>query len=225
MERLSDDIRQSVLKTAPLKVCHQGSEQLIRLAERTAYSFAVPHANDYVRNLPFKKTLALAHYAIACQTHELSVSIGEAQISAFLAFIHAQYYGGSSIDSHWYTVKQLAKEHNLYVSPQAVNLYKRIRKNCREIQDNKVPVSLRLSDQLCKAASLLFHNYNAKLARAMFVLAFSFSMRVCEYTNCAKDDNLSHNVYSHAVSFTPRVSPFTYFQTRSPPSHLPQSIA
>ena len=146
----------------------------------------------------------MAHYAIACQTHELSVSFGENQIFAFLAFIHAQYYGGSSIDSHWYTVKQLPKEHGLYVSPKAVNFYKVIRKNCGEIQDNKVPVSLTLLEQLCNAASLLLRSYNAKLARAMFVLAFAFSMRVCEYCDCARDGNLLHNVYSHAVSFTPQ---------------------
>ena len=184
-------------------------------ALRTAQALYVPNPVQFIESLPVKKVTALAHFAVACESHDLPLLWGDEQISAYLPFLHAQYYSASYIESHWYTLKDIGKMKGLEYKPFHTMIFQLLKKNCRSVKDNKVHVSGRLLWQLCQAADLLFTSYTAKLAKAIFVTAFSFSLRISEYTNSARRGCLSHNLRRNALLMSPNVFTCHFFSDKT----------
>ena len=100
-------------------------------------------------------------------------------------------------------IKQLEKDIGYYVPPALQALFKVVKGNFRQIKDNKVLLSVIIHEELCKVADCLFTEYTRKLTKGIFVLAFAFSMRVSEYTDCACKGNLSHNIRANTVQLSP----------------------
>ena len=88
--------------------------------------------------------------------------------------------------------------------------YKAVKADCREVKDNKLPVSRELLVLLCEAALVVFTGYSACLARAIFISAWAFSMWICEYCNIQVwkklTDNFeeNHNLRYSAIKVTKR---------------------
>ena len=156
LDPISDVIRQGIIESSPLKVYDQGTQEMLTLATTTAAAFKVVNPAGFVRTLPVKKLTALGHFAIACKCYNLEVACGDAQISAYIGFLHANFYSASNLDSHWYAIKNLGKQIGYYIPPAQECMYKLAKCNCRLIKDNKVPVTVPLLNQLCHAANVLF---------------------------------------------------------------------
>ena len=88
--------------------------------------------------------------------------------------------------------------------------YKAVKADCGEVTDCRIPVSRELLIEMCNAAMEIFTGYTACLARALFICAWAFSMRISEYSSVSlwkkptdKEDK-SHNIRYYAIRMSNR---------------------
>ena len=125
----------------------------------------------------------MKNYILACIEFNLPFAMGDDQISAFLDKLDEAFYAASTLEGQWGTLKRVCHAIKFTVVHKHEVHYKAVKADCREVKDNKLPVSRELLIQLCEAALVIFTGYTACLARAIFISAWAFSMRICEYCN------------------------------------------
>ena len=124
------------------------------------------------------------------------------QIETFLGLLNMKKYARGSLDSYWNTVNKIAITLGKPISQKHKRMYDNIRINAKELKDDRLPVSAALLVQLCDSANLFFNDYTASLAKAIFTCAWSFSMRVSEYSGSktsGRNVNTSHNIRKNSV--------------------------
>ena len=82
-----------------------------------------------------------------------------------------------------------------------------------EIGDTKLPVSLKLLEQLCEAADLLFDHYNATLVKCMFQAAFGCCLRISEYSMA--HTKRCHNLRAGSLGTTPKGLAVEFFSDKT----------
>ena len=114
------------------------------------------------------------------------------------------------LEAQWETLKRVCHELKFTILHKHEVHYKAVKADCREVKDNKLPVSRELLIQLCEAALVIFTGYTACLARAIFMSAWAFSMWICEYCNIQvwkkPMDNFeeNHNLWYFTIKVTKR---------------------
>ena len=146
---------------------------------------------------------ALANFHVACEHFNLPLAWGSKQVKAFLIFINYKYYSAPYVARMWHTIQSLGKLLSQPLSSEQEADYELVYQQAKDIQDNKVPVSKKLLHQLCKAADLIFEEYNASLAKAMFTAAWAGYMRVGEYSRTSDKDGNKHNLKADALITSP----------------------
>ena len=126
------------------------------------------------------------NYISPCIEFNLPFPLGDEQISAFLDKLDEAFYVASTLEVQWGTLKKVCHELKFPILQKHDIHYKAVKSDCREVKDNKLLVSQELLVQLCETALVLFTGYSACLARAIFISAWGFSMRICEYCNVWK---------------------------------------
>ena len=140
----------------------------------------------FVADWPRAKFCAIENYISACIEFNLPFPLGDEQISAFLDKLDEAFYVASTLEAQWGTLKKVCHELKFPILQKHDIHYKAVKSDCREVKDNKLLVSQELLVQLCETALVLFTGYSACLARAIFISAWAFSMRICEYCNVWK---------------------------------------
>ena len=164
----------------------------------------------FVADWPRAKFRAMENYISACIEFNLPFAMGDDQISAYLDKLDEAFYAASTLEGHWGTLKRVCHAIGFKVVHKHEVHYKAVKADCREVKDNKLPVSRELLIQLCEAALVVFTGYTACLARAIFISAWAFSMRICEYCNVQvwkkpKDKfEENHNLRYSAIKVTKR---------------------
>ena len=97
--------------------------------------------------------------------------------------MHDKFYSGSTLESQWSGLRRVGKLIGKQPSKIQDLHFLYIRAHAKEIKDTKFPVTLNLLNLLVEAANKVLRGYNAALAKALFVCAWAFSMRICEYTD------------------------------------------
>ena len=157
---------------------------------------------SYVGTWSTKRFHAIANFIEACEDYKLPCEWGDDQISAFLDRLDDKYYSVSTLDSQWNAIQQIGLDLGHPMSQDMKLEYLYVKNNCKEIKDDKVPVSRECLNQLCTAADINFTGYNCLLMKTMFLLAWAFSMRICEFSETkAKQIILSrsHNLRADTV--------------------------
>ena len=137
----------------------------------------------FVADWPRAKFRAMENYISACIEFNLPFAMGDDQISAFLDKLDEAFYAASTLEAQWGTLKRVCHAIKFTVVHKHEVHYKAVKADCREVKDNKLPVSRELLIQLCEAALVVFTGYTACLVQAIFISAWAFSMRICEYCN------------------------------------------
>ena len=151
------------------------------------------------------KFRAIENFTAACIEFNLPFEIDSPQISTFIDRLDECFYAPSTLDCQWGTLRQVAKELNFEINHEHLMHYKAVKADCREVTDCRIPVSRELLIEMCNAALEIFTGYTACLARALFICAWAFSMRISEYSSVSlwkkptdKEDK-SHNIRYYAI--------------------------
>ena len=145
---------------------------------------------------------AIALFAQACATSGLQSLWGSAQTAAFLDLLHKNYYSVSTLDAYWKAFLKVGKILGKTVSAKEQNDFVLFREEAKELQDNKLPVSSELLQQLLVGTNAILQDYNASLAKALFICAWAFSMRLSEYSltkASGRARSRTHNVHEGAI--------------------------
>ena len=135
----------------------------------------------------------------SCEECELPKNFASRQIKVFLETLDMKNYASSTVEAHWCSLKYVSKLLGKEPTPEQELHYNYVRKNCQELRDSKLPVTRMLLLQLVAAADLVLSNHNTLLAQTIFLCAWAFSLRVCEFTTwhsqavIPKDHNLCSN--------------------------------
>ena len=116
----------------------------------------------------------------------------------------------------WKTIKDLGKAMLPPISEQQEADFELVREQAKDVKDNKVPVSKKLLRQLCEAADVIFNEYNAALAKVVFLAAWGGYMRVSEYLCTTAKDGNKHNLRADAVISSPARLSFTFRSDKTP---------
>ena len=147
-----------------------------------------------------KKQLSVFNnLSIACGKFKLPLLWCNQSVEAFLIYANTLYYTMAYLDLQWSALCKLGKKLALPINDDLEADFELVCANCKEITDNKVPVSPKLLSQLCTAAPILFKDYNATLARAMFLCAFAGFMRIYEYSRTRGEHGNKHNLLHDAI--------------------------
>ena len=146
---------------------------------------------------------ALANFHVACEHFNLPLVWGPRQVKAFLIFVNYKYYAASYVARMWHTIKSLGKLLLQLLSSEQEADYELVYQQAKDIKDNKVPVSKKLLAQLCKAADLVLEEYNASLAKAVFITTWAGYMHVGEYSRMSDKDGNKHNLKADALITSP----------------------
>ena len=148
---------------------------------------------------------AIENFTAACIEFNLPFKLDSPQISAFIDRLDQCYYTPSTLDSQWGILKCVAQELQFDIEHENYIHFKAVKANCREVSDCRIPVSTELLVEMCNAAMDIFTGYTACLARALFICAWAFSMRISEYSSVAvwkkptdKTDKM-HNIRYYAI--------------------------
>ena len=153
---------------------------------------------------------ALANFHIACEYLHLPAAWGPEQVKAFLIYVNHKYYSAAYLTRMCKTIKDLGKAMLQPISEQQEADFELVREQAREVKDNKVPVSKKLLRQLCEAADVIFTEYNAALAKVVFLAAWGGYMRVSEYSRTTAKDGNKYNIRPDAVISSPAGLSFTF---------------
>ena len=149
-----------------------------------------------------KKLAAYFNLSIGCAKFQLDVSWSTQSIKAFLIYTNSLFYTTGYLDLQWDALLKLGKVLSSPISDDLQADFKLVHANCKEVSDNKVPVSKELMSKLCAAAPLLFNTYNTTLARALFVSAWSCYMHISEYSITKGEHGNKHNLLDDAFLFS-----------------------
>ena len=72
---------------------------------------------------------------------------------------------------------------NFVIDKKHERHFKAVMADCRELKDNRLPVSMELLQQLCNIALGIFFGYQACLAGVLFICVWAFSMRIYDYSS------------------------------------------
>ena len=148
---------------------------------------------------------AIEHFIAACIEWNLAFALEDDQLSAYLDKLDEAFYAASTLDTLWGTMKTVYRHLQVPIAEKHIVHFKSIKADCREVKDNCLPVSRELLNQLCQAALDVFVGYTASLARALFICAWAFSMRICEYSAVrvwrrpTQKFNMAHNIRFTAI--------------------------
>ena len=157
----------------------------------------------FTKGMGAKGYSALANFHVACEHFNLPVAWGPKQVKAFLIFVNYKYYAASYVAHMWNTIRNLGKLLLQPVTSEQEADFELVFQQAKEIKDNKVPVSKKLLAQLCSAADVVFEEYNAALAKAVFLAAWGGYMRVSEYSRTSDKDGNKHNLKADALITSP----------------------
>ena len=145
----------------------------------------------------------LANLWEACDRNELKLEWEHDQITVWLDLMHDKFYSGSTLDSQWSGLKRVGKLIGKKTTKIQELHFLYIRVHAKEIKDNKFPITLNLLNLLVEVTNKVLRGYNATLAKALFLCAWAFSMRICEYTDteskAKKIIPSSHNLRARAI--------------------------
>ena len=139
----------------------------------------------------------------ACYRKGLGQQINFHQLKAFFEYMNNHRYSPSSIRSQYKGVEKLAVELKVDIN-EITKGYAKVwlEQSCEASRSLKeaprIPVNLDLLVQLCNAAPQLFHEYEAKLNRAVFIMAYALAMRQSEYTHTPATKSI-HNIWANRV--------------------------
>lgn len=176
---------------------------------------------SFTKGMGAKGFSALANFHIACEYFDLPLAWGAKQVKAFLIFINYKFYAASYVSYLWYTIRKLG---NLLLQPITSEQeadFELVYQQAKEIKDNKVPVSQELLAQLCAATDLVFEEYNAALAKVMFLAAWAGYMRVSEYSRTSVKDGNKHNLKEDALITSPAGLSITFRSDKTSKSSEP----
>ena len=195
-KRIDDDnigLLHQVPRTSAMQVCTILSE------------LGVPSVVGYVADWAPSRFHAMLNFIAACIEFDLPFQLGDQQLSAFLDQLDICYYSASTLDSSWGTIKKVAADLQIKIAPKHHAHFKAVKADCKEVKDNRLPISRQLLVELCAAADKIFVGYLACLARVMFVCAWAFAMRIGEYSDVrvwckpTQKFDLGHNVRWQAI--------------------------
>ena len=176
---------------------------------KTTKSFAIAALSElglneaqiktFTKGMSIKGFSAIANFKIACQFFSLPVAWGDEQIKVFLIYVNYKFYTSGYLYRQWKTIKELGEMLGCPVTEQHEADFELVQLQAREIKDNKVPVSFNLLNQLCDAAEILFQDYNAILAQALFIAAWGGYMRISEYSRTSAKSGNQHNIRRNAL--------------------------
>ena len=109
------------------------------------------------------------HFRDACLVADLPIKWGDRQIEAHLQHIDALYFTAKTLKTHWAFVNNMCKIFDHQLSAKHITLFDTILAHCKTIKDDELPVSLPLLLELCQAADKLFTEYDALLAKSLFL--------------------------------------------------------
>ena len=104
-------------------------------------------------------------------------------MTAFLDLLHKKHYACTMIEGMWSSIVFVGR----MIGKEPTDLMKvhfaYVKQKGKELTDNRLPVFKKLLVQLQGAADKVLIDFNAILAKAVFIFTYTFSMRICEYSN------------------------------------------
>ena len=176
---------------------------------------------NFTKGMGVKGFSALVNFHVACEHFNLPVTLGPKQVKAFLIFINYKYYTASYIARMRDIIKSLGKLMLQPITSEQEADFELVFQQAKEIKDNKVPVSKKLFAQLCVAADVVFAEYNAALAKVMFLAAWGGYMRVSEYSRTSDKDGNKHNLKADALITSPAGLSITFQSDKTSKSSDP----
>ena len=187
-------------KEEPVSCGPSGARQN-RICESVLKSIGYPAHKSTLRLWVPKRKRTIEYFWNACKEAKLPLKWEKRQIVETLILLDKLHFTASTLKDHWWQIRQVSSKVDHQLSDVERNLYDIIIAHCKPVQDNKLPVSRELLNELCRVAPLVLQSYNAKLARATFLCAFAGFMQCCEYTIPQKGRK-NHNVVGPAVTCT-----------------------
>ena len=180
-------------------VNHQLKEEICRILEK----FGVQNINAFLEDSSANILYGIRSLEEACYSKGLGRKINFHQLKAFFEHMNKHQYSPSSIRSQYKGVEKLALEIQVDIN-ETTNSYTRVwlEQSCeapRSVKEApRIPVNLELLAQLCKAAPQIFRDYESKLNRAVFIMAYALAMRQSEYTHTPATKSI-HNIWANRV--------------------------
>ena len=96
-----------------------------------------------------------------------------------------------------------------------------VKMQAKEMKDNKVPVSRQLLKDLCQAADIVFADYNAALAKVMFIAAWAGYMQISEYSRTSGKNGNQYNLRNKSLLTSPAGLSFHFHSDKTSKGSLP----
>ena len=161
----------------------------------------VPNIIAIVSDWNASRFRAIENFAAACIEFNLPFKLDSPQISTFIDRLDECYYTPSTLDSQWGILKCVARELQFDIEHEHYVHFKAVKANCREVSYTCLDRTSRGNVQ-CRHGHLHWISITACLARALFICAWAFSMRISEYSSVAvwkkptdKTDKMHHIRY------------------------------
>ena len=122
-------------------------------------------------------------FAVACDLTKLPLEWNHKEITTFLDMIDAKHYAVTTIDTFWGNLKRIGRAMNKNVTKGQHMYFEVVHDNGKTAKDNRLPVSHELLTQLCTGVDRVLTGFNRKLAKAIFMSAWGFCMRLSEFAN------------------------------------------
>ena len=161
--------------------------------------FSKPEVKQFTSKIGIRGYAAIANFKLACEMMGVPFVWGEEQVKAFLIYINFKYYSTSYLNRMWSCINKLGTWLDCPITDEQEADFELVLNGGKELKDNKVPVSRELLRQLCEAADSVFNDYNATLAKVLFLTAWGGYMRVSEYSRTSAKEGNKHNIRSNAV--------------------------
>ena len=180
-------------------VSHQLKEDIRRILEK----FGVQHINAFIEDSSANILYGICNLEESCYCKGLARKIEFHQLKAFFEHMNKYRYSPSSIRSQYKGVEKLAAEIQVDINV-TTDSYERVWLDqscaaCRSVKEApRIPVNLELLSQLCAAAPQVFWEYESKLNKAVFTMAYALAMRQSEYTHTSATKSI-HNIWANRV--------------------------
>ena len=200
----TEEIRQivSFFTSEPLDAASEKALYLQGVAFISALN--IPDPQIFYANLNQQNKKSLRYIVQAVQTTNIPITWNDRFFDTLCEHFDILYLAASSLSMHFKMVKKLALAAGGVITPMQGDQIDRIIARGKRMQDDKMPISKPLLEELCAAADKIFERYDALLAKSMFLAAWGAFMRVSEYTterntSRKKKRKRDHNVASESV--------------------------
>ena len=134
---------------------HKRTLRVKEIALFTLQALGVPEPMQFYHDHSDKQLHGFINLFYALTDANHTIQWGDEEMALLLQRLHAMNYVSTTIQTQWHTILDAVDICDEEITDAVWEAYDIVQANCKELGDNKLPVSPKLLRQLCRATDLL----------------------------------------------------------------------